>query len=319
MIRVFLLLGLLFSAAISALCFGSVTLTPAEVFNVLLKGEGDPLFQIIAGIRLPRVLLAMVVGASLSVSGTVFQAVLKNPLADPYLIGVSGGAAFGAAAAIVLRAPPYLIPAAAFAGALLAVTAVFMISYRLNLGGAGFILAGVSLGFIFSSAVFLMYAFAKPEQVHQAVMWMMGDLSAARYDLLIPLGSASLAFGAAAVFFSRSLDIISFGERMYKSAGIGLFPVAAVYWIAALLAAISVSLCGVVGFIGLIAPHAMRLFIGPGHSRLIPSAAVAGSIFLLVSDTIARSAFPPYEIPAGVVSGLAGGIFFLAYMLRRGG
>ena len=312
---IFIILLIILSCG--ALFFGSVAINPFDVYEIYSRGSGDPFYAILFELRMPRVFLAVMVGASLAVSGTLFQAILRNPLADPYLIGVSSGAALGATLGVATSLGSLGVSAASFCGALTAVFLVFILSERFNIGGAGLILAGVAISFVFSSMVFLIYSFALPGQVHRAVMWMMGDLSAARYELLLPMAPAAILLGVIALMCAKRLDIISFGDRLYSSSGIGRGSLAVVYWTASLLAALSVALCGVVGFIGLVAPHIMRRIVGPGHGALIPAAAFAGAVFLLLSDVLSRTLVPPYEIPVGVVSGFAGGLFFLIFMIRR--
>ena len=300
-----------------SLFLGTKPIGPAEMARILIEGPGSVDYAIVVGLRLPRVLLALVIGASLAVSGTVLQSVLKNPLADPYIIGVSGGAALGATLAIVSRAGPHAVAAAAFAGSVVAITGVFLLSRRMRLGTTGLVLSGIALGFILSSAVLLVYALSRSDQIHRAMLWLMGDLSGARYDMLNRLGLLSLLLVLAAMAFHRHLDVISMGDRFSRSLGVTGFDVGALFWIASLLAALAVSLAGVVGFVGLIVPHVMRNIFGPSHVRLIPAAAAGGALFLLVSDAIGRSIVPPFEIPVGVITGFLGGAFFLVHMIRR--
>lgn len=312
---ILLLAGLALLAA--AMSLGTRTILPWDVPGVLLGGPGGVDYTILVKLRLPRVLLSLIIGASLAVSGTVFQSVLKNPLADPYIIGVSGGAALGATAAIVLDAGPYAVALAAFVGSLAAVSAVYLLSSRLRLGSTALILAGIALGFILSAAVLLIYALARTDQIHRAMLWLMGDLSGARYDMLDGLGLASLLLVAAVMGFHRHLDVISMGDRFSRNLGVTEGNIRALFWLASLLAALAVSLAGVIGFVGLIIPHLMRNIFGPGHLRLVPAAAFGGAFFLLVSDVIGRVLAPPYEIPVGIVTGFLGGVFFLVHMMLR--
>lgn len=306
-----------FSLVALSLFLGSKTITPSGMARLFIEGPGSVDYSIVVGLRLPRILLALVIGASLAVSGTVLQSVLKNPLADPYIIGVSGGAALGATVAIVSRGGPGVVAAAAFAGSLVSITGVFLLSKKMRLGTTGLILSGIALGFIFSSAVMLIYALSRSDQIHRAMLWLMGDLSGARYDMLKGLGILSLILVMAAMAFHRHLDIISMGDRFSRSLGVTALDVGALFWIASLLAALAVSLVGVVGFVGLIVPHVMRNIFGPSHLRLIPASAAGGAIFLLISDSIGRSIAPPFEIPVGIITGFLGGAFFLVHMIRR--
>jgi iron complex transport system permease protein len=301
----------------AALSIGVRIITPGAMVDIFLGKAGTIDYAILVKLRLPRVLLALVIGSSLAVSGTVFQSVLKNPLADPYIIGVSGGAALGATAGIILNAGPYTVAFAAFAGSIAVITAVYLLSKRMMLGSSALILSGLALGFILHAAVLLIYALSRSDQIHRALLWLMGDLSGARYDLLNGLGGVSLLLILAVMIFHKHLDIISMGHRFSRNLGVTEGNIRLLFWIASLLAAISVSLAGVIGFVGLIVPHLMRNIFGPGHLRLVPAAAVGGALFLLASDTIGRSLAPPFEIPVGIITGFIGGAFFLVHMMRR--
>jgi len=317
--KLFLLLAAGLLLVLASLSLGTRFITPQEMFLSFFGGAHDIDHLIIMSIRLPRVLLALIIGASLAVSGTVFQAVLKNPLADPYIIGVSGGAALGATVGILLKAPPYGVTASAFAASMAVITAVYLLSKRMRLGSNALILAGIALGFILSAAVLLLYALSRSEEIHRAILWLMGDLSEARFADLNYMGGISLLLIFVIMGFHKHLDVISIGDRFSKNLGITENNVRVLFWTASLLSAISVALAGVIGFVGLIVPHFMRNLFGPGHSRLIPVTAVGGALFLVLSDAIGRSIVPPYEIPVGVITSFLGGIFFLFHITRRGG
>ena len=314
-ILVLIAVGLLL--VLAALSIGVKVIMPCDMIDIFAGKSGGVDYAILVKLRLPRVLLALVIGASLAVSGAVFQSVLKNPLADPYIIGVSGGAALGATAGIVLSAGPFAVVVAAFAGSIAAITTVYLLSKRMLLGSTALILSGIALGFILSSAVLLIYALSRSDQIHRALLWLMGDLSGARYELLNALGVVSLLLILTVMVFHKHLDIISMGHRFSRNLGVTEGNIRLLFWIASLLAAISVSLAGVIGFVGLIVPHLMRNIFGPGHRRLVPVSAVGGALFLMVSDTIGRSLAPPFEIPVGIITGFLGGAFFLLHMLRR--
>ncbi len=315
--RYFILAALTLAGVLAAFLFGSHTVGPAEIAGLFRGGPDTVTADILLKIRMPRIAMALLLGGSLAVSGTVFQALLRNPLADPYIIGVSGGAALGATFAIMLSLPQLFVMLAAFAGSLAAVTAVYVISRRILYGTTSLILAGVAMGFILSSAVLLAFALARSTQVHRAVMWLMGDLSIARYEWLVPAGIVALAVIAVIMLHHRHLDVISFGHRFSRNLGVTPGNLRALFWAASLLSALMVSLAGVIGFVGLIVPHVARSVFGARHLRLIPAAALGGGLFLLLSDTVARSVASPFEIPVGVMTGLFGGIFFLVFMTRR--
>ena len=300
-----------------SLSMGTIFISPMEIFAGLTGSDAVPENFIIVKMRFTRIILAMTVGASLAVSGVMFQSLLKNPLADPFIIGVSSGAALGATAAIVLSMANIFIVLFSFIGGLVTITLIYFMSKRLKFGTSSMILAGIALSFIFSAAVLLLYSAAKAEHVHKAIMWLMGDLSIARYSILAEISIAAAILLILSMLYYKHLDIISFGHSFSKNLGVTERNVAAVFWIASLLAALSVSLCGVVGFVGLIIPHIMRLFFGPAHIRLIPLSALGGALFLMTADTFARSAVPPYEIPVGIITNFFGGIFFLIFIFHK--
>ena len=296
---------------------GTIFINPIEIISGLAGTGPVPEEYIILKMRFTRIILAMTVGSSLAVSGVMFQSLLRNPLADPFIIGVSSGAALGATAAIVFSMANIFVVIFSFAGGIASITLVYFLSRRLRFGTSSMILAGIALSFIFSAAVLLLYSAAKAEHVHKAIMWLMGDLSIARYSILAEISFASGILILLSMIYYRHLDIISFGHSFSKNLGVTERNTAAVFWIASLLAALSVSLCGVVGFVGLIIPHIIRIFFGPAHIRLIPLSALGGALFLMTADTFARSAVPPYEIPVGIITNFFGGIFFLIFLFRK--
>ena len=310
-ILLFLLLVLFVFISLMA---GEHFISPGELLSVFF-GQADSLTEsIVLNLRLPRIGTAFIAGAALSVSGAVFQSVLKNPLADPYILGISGGAALGTAAGLILLpfglAPEIL----AFAGSLLSVLFVEMFSRRYGYGSPSLILAGISMSFVVSSAVMLLFCLARADEVHKALMWLMGDLSIARYSIL-GRGSAACLFFVLIIFLNhKSCDIISFGRDFSLSTGVSENRVRFLFITASLLAAVSVLLAGIIGFVGLIVPHLFRYAFGAKHISLIPLSAIGGGIFLILCDTLGRSLVSPYEIPAGVITCFFGGIFFLAYL-----
>ena len=300
-----------------ALIPGARVISPGELIEVI-RGGGDAMVRsLVIELRLPRIMMALAAGAALSTGGTVFQAMLRNPLADPFIIGVSGGAALGAAAVIIFLPPGVPVMAGAFAGSLGATMLVFGLSRRLSLGSETLILAGVAVSFSLSSVVFLMYAFGRSRDVHRAILWMMGDLSQARFELVAAGGFLVILMIGVLYFFRHHLDIISFGEDFSRNLGIGGVSQWAIFWIAALLVAVPVAMAGIIGFVGLMVPHMVRSAAGARHGILIPLAALGGGLFLLVADTIGRTVALPYEIPVGVITGLGGGVFFVILLAGR--
>jgi iron complex transport system permease protein len=314
-----LLLALLCSAAVSLLA-GSAAITPAQLLNALLHPHtGDTVTTIVWHIRLTRTAMAIITGIGLAGCGCVFQGILRNPLADPYTLGVSGGAAFGATLAIasgIAAAGMFFLPAAAFAGALFCVSLVYAAASRRSFSQSSLILGGVVLGFVFSSMVLLIIALADAQKVQSTVLWLMGDLATANGTMVALTGVCVLAGIAALSFFASDLNILTLGEE--KAMHLGLEPAKLkkiLFAVASLVTGAVVAATGIIGFVGLIIPHAVRRFTGPDHRVLLPASALAGAAFLLICDTIARTIIAPTELPVGVITGLTGGIFFLGYLM----
>ncbi len=307
-------------ALILSLWSGAMPITLGEVFAILL-GSGDSTTNaaVVLRIRLPRAILAGVVGASLSTSGAAFQAVLRNPLADPYLLGVSGGAALGAVLALALGFQSGLtVPAAAFLGALGALATVYTVA-RAHRGSAHtLILSGVMVGSFASALLLFVLWMAPADPVRTAIFWLAGDLSASD-----PAWLPWAAAGAGASFtvlwgMASALDLFTQGEETAADLGLDVGRARlAVFAVAGVLTASSVALAGLVGFVGLVVPHAARLLWGPSHRRLLPASALLGATFLLTADAIARTVLAPAEVPVGVITALVGAPFFL-HLLRRG-
>ncbi|PLY00813.1 MAG: iron ABC transporter [Desulfuromonas sp.] len=304
-----------------SLAAGSLELSWSELAALLLQGPGDGIEQtILWRIRLPRALLAALVGAALSLSGTSFQAVLRNPLADPYLLGVSGGAALGAVAAISLGFTAALVPPlAAFIGALTALALVYLVARAHSCSTHTLILSGVMVGSLAAALLLFLLWRAPSDATRQAVFWLAGNLSLATPGWLawgwIWVGSGFLLLWACA----PQLDLLTQGEESAADLGLNVARTRLlVFTLAGALTACAVALAGLVGFVGLVIPHICRLLWGPGHRLLIPLSALFGGCFLMIADAIARSVYAPAEIPVGVVTALLGAPFFL-YLLRHKG
>lgn len=284
----------------------------------LVRGTASPDAAVLLYMRLPRVCAAFVVGASLAVSGALFQPLVKNSLADPYTLGVSGGASLGAAAAIIAALPYPAVALVALLGAAAAVVVVFTLSRSLSAGENSVILAGIGVNILSSSAVMLLFALAESHRVHKALLWLMGDLSLARYDALLPSVAASVILIAAAFRYAPHLNLLAYGGEYAKAAGVSQNDRRALFIIGSFLAAISVSLAGVVGFVGLIAPHLVRRAAGTHDSRVVlPLSALCGGSFLALCDAAGRTAAYPYELPCGVITGLVGGILLVIILALR--
>lgn len=319
--RLFLLATLLAAALLLAVRLGAVALGVREIVDAAM-GRGDPAaVAIVRDLRLPRSVQAALVGAALAASGAAFQALLRNPLAEPYILGVSGGAAVGAVCAIVLglAAHVWAVPLAAFLGALLAILLVLRISVSIGstLDTRVLLLGGVVIGAFFNACILLALTFADTESFRSAIFWMMGSFSGATWRgsgvLALYLVPALLVLLALA----RPLNLLAIGEETAAYLGVSVERVKYLaYATASLLTAAAVAVAGVIGFVGLVVPHVVRFVWGSDYRFLIPASALLGAAFLVLADAVARTAAAPTELPMGAVTALVGVPFFL-WLLRR--
>ncbi|MFF4099437.1 FecCD family ABC transporter permease [Streptomyces sp. NPDC001903] len=333
-----LVLGLLavalLASAVAGLALGPVRIAPGRVLDIVLGGPGQrtgAFASIVWDVRMPRLLLGAVVGAGLAVAGTVLQALVRNQLADPFLLGASSGASLGAVLVIVLGAGAAAtggalgaigalgVPAAAFAGSMGALVAVYAMARRGGTMTTGrLILAGVAVQYILSALTSLVLVLAAhPDQIRSVLFWTLGGLGGARWGELALPGAALLVGTALLTALARPLDLLLAGEEGARTLGLdtGRFR-AAVFVLTSLVIGVLVAYSGAIGFVGLMVPHAARMVVGAGHRALLPVAALGGAVFLTLADLVARTAAAPEEIPVGVVTALVGGPFFL-WMLRR--
>ena len=311
---------LLFAALVSllwALIAGEVSVPFAELLGVLAGDRGSFSASIILELRLPRALAAFACGGLLATAGALMQVLLRNPLADPYILGISGGAAVGALGAMVLGAAVFWVDVSAFAGALAAMLLVFGLAH-----GDGswtqtrLLLTGVIVAAGCGAAVSLMLALAPDTRVMSMLFWMMGDASAAArpWPALVVLALALVAV----MPFARDLNVLARGELSARALGVRVGHLrVALYVLASLLTATSVTLVGSVGFVGLVVPHLVRLVLGNDQRVLIPAAALAGGTLLTLADTAARTVIAPQQLPVGVLTALIGVPVFL-FLLSRG-
>lgn len=277
--------------------------------------------EILFAIRLPRVVVAMLMGMALGASGAILQGVLRNPLADPYILGISSGASL--AAALGLMSGFYFfgslsVPVAAFIGATLVSLLVGAFGWkRGGLWPERLLLAGIGLNFLFSAVLMLLMSVSSDEGLRRAVLWMFGDLSMADWTL-IPPASAFVVVGLGIAFArSKALNALILGDEFAHSLGFAVQRERLLMFAAmALMTSASVSLGGTIGFIGLLMPHIVRFLLGADSRVLIPASAVAGGAFLCLADLIGRSFMPPMELPSGTVTAVIGAPYFL-YLLRR--
>lgn len=280
---------------------------------------------ILFGTRVPRVLLAVVVGAGLSMAGAVLQALLRNPLAEPHILGVSGGAAFGGVLTLFFASgvalPSYLLtPLGAFAGALTAMLVVYRLgTVHGRLQPYTFLLAGVVCNAFTGALIMAVNSLADLFQTHGILFWLMGSLATTSYPLIGASFGYVLIGGGLLLMQTRALNAMSLGEESAAQLGVDVaFVRRLCFVVCSLLVGAAVAVSGMIGFVGLIVPHVTRLLFGPDHRLLLPASALTGGIFLVVADTVARSLTSASEIPVGVVTALCGGPFFV-YLLRRQG
>lgn len=325
---IFLFLFLLFSVTI-AISIGSVEIEFNKVWVIILNALGFDVPKtytngeeaIILVIRIPRVLMAVIMGAMLGVAGVAAQGMLKNPLADPYIIGISAAAGFGTALMVVLGIGFYgllIIPLVAFLFAVLSITIVYNLSqttYRMST--TALLLAGIAISFFFSAFTSLILYFSE-DKAHYILSYLMGSLWGVTwmefYIVLIIMIPGTIAL----FFYGRDLNVIVFGDETAQSMGVNVEQSKKmILFLMTLLTSTTVAFCGSIGFIGLVIPHTMRLLVGSDNRKLIPYSALAGGLLLLWADVLARTLISPLDIPVGIFTALMGGPFFLYLIVQK--
>jgi iron complex transport system permease protein len=274
-------------------------------------------------LRLARILLGAVAGAGLSVAGVIFQALLRNPLADPYVLGVSSGAGLGAAAAILLglsAAGVWTLPGMAFLGGLATILLVYALAR--TAGGAvpvhTLLLSGVIVSAVLGSLLMFLVSVAPSENLHNVVWWLLGNLQIFDWQLLRIVAAVVACGLAVTVLSSRDLNLMTLGEEPAAFLGLRVERTKKLFFlVASLMTGAVVAACGLIGFVGLVVPHMVRLVVGPDHRRLVPASALAGAAFLVLADGFGRTVIAPLEIPIGAITAFLGGPFFLFLLKRR--
>ncbi|MFA5840236.1 MAG: iron ABC transporter permease [Candidatus Margulisiibacteriota bacterium] len=305
------LIGSLFLIMLISLFIGSVLMSPAQLWHS----------EILWQIRLPRVILAALIGILLSISGVILQGVLRNPLADPYILGISAGGAVGAAISIAIGAQFVVfgmssVPVSAFIFALIAVFIVYKLSQVAGRAAPEtLILAGVALS-AFASAILALIIIVSGN-LQTIYFWLLGSLSSASWSNVITAVPYVLIGAGFAYFFSKELNALLLGEEMAITLGVDVEKTRLMLvGVSSLMTAAAVSVSGLIGFVGLIVPHFIRLIVGPNHKLLVPYSALSGALLMVIADAISRTVLSPIEVPIGVVMALVGAPFFL-YLLRR--
>lgn len=314
------LLSALMVLAVIALCvslaIGSVSLPLHSVINAL-GGGGDSLTRtLVLELRLPRAITAFATGGLLALAGALMQVLLRNPLADPYILGVSGGAAVGALLSLLLGMAGFWVSGSAFVGALISMLIVFVLAH--GRGGwtpTRLLLTGIVVAFGWGAAISLLLVLSDAASLRSMLFWLMGDLSY-RSGGWLPL---AVVFAGLLVCmpFARQLNVLARGETLAEALGISVRPFTiAIYIAASLFTAVAVTEAGAIGFVGLVVPHMLRLISGSDHRTLLPGAVLLGGSLLMLADTLARSVLAPQQLPVGVVTAAIGVPLFL-YLLNR--
>lgn len=316
LISIFSLLVLLIVTVLLGLSIGEVNFSISELITIL-REQNSVEYNIITNIRLPRIILGLAVGGSLSISGLVLQAIYRNPLVEPYTLGISGGAALGVALGIVLGASAvfsdFSLPVFGIIGALVTIIFMYFLSMkRSHLNINSILLTGVMISFITSSIIMFLLATTTTERLQTIIFWTMGSLEEPNNTLIFITLSASLIGLFIFYILVGQLNALRLGENHAKHLGVNTSLVIKILFItASIITGISVSTTGVIGFVGLVAPHMMRYLIGNDYRILLISTFLGGGIFLIISDIIARTIISPNELPIGVITGMIGGTIFI--------
>jgi iron complex transport system permease protein len=314
------LLLLLVIAVIISLSSGDIKISWLQIPEIL-SNKNSIEYTVLSKIRIPRLILAISVGGSLSLSGAILQGIYRNPLVEPYTLGISGGAALGIAIAIVFgfqSAGFLVLPVFGFSGAIIILFLVYFLSTRKEgLSINSMLLIGVMVSFVASSAMMFLMSITSTDNIQSIVFWVMGSLDESNSMLINVAFYSSIAGLFLTYFFAQPLNALRLGEVKAKHLGINTnITIKLLFVVASLLTGVAVSVAGVIGFVGLVIPHLVRLVIGNDYRIIIGSSFLGGAIFLIICDTIARTIISPNELPIGVITGFAGGIVFILVLSR---
>ncbi len=317
-----LLVAALAASVVAGVRFGPVSIPTRQVLDALAGGGSATTRTIVVGIRLPRTLLGVFVGGGLALAGATFQAILRNPLAEPYILGISGGASVGAVLVLALglaAASSAALPLAAFAGALLAIVLVFRVATASgrSMDVRVLLLAGVVVAAFFGACVAFIISISRARTVQSIVLWIMGSLAGADWHKVTIVAAYTIPSAAVLMALARPLNLLAVGEETAHYLGTDVERVKRIaLGVAALITAAGVAVAGVIGFVGLVVPHAVRLVSGSDHRALLPLSFLAGAAFLTLADVVARTVLAPTEVPIGVITAFVGVPLFL-FLLRR--
>jgi iron complex transport system permease protein len=307
-----------------SLSFGSVKISFKETIMILLNRTDDiksTHIYIIKNLRIPRTLCAIFVGMALSISGAVFQAIFKNPMADPYILGISSGAACGVTLGAITSLINFIpgvwgTPLFSFLGAILTAITIYLISDKLESGTLTLLLSGIAINFLLSALMSLMMFFNR-NALEDIIYWNMGSFAVSSYEKIVVIAPIIIICIIFILRYYRELDILLIGEDQAKSIGVEVKKTTAILLaIATLLTSSAVALSGIIGFIGLIIPHVVRIIVGPSHKKLLPISLIFGAFFALLADTFGRSVIPNTEIPISIITAILGAPYFI-YLLKK--
>ncbi len=323
LICILILCGILLGVGVFSLSVGSAGIPFKKIIPLIFGGRGTTEYSILFDIRLPRIILGLAVGSALSIAGVLLQGMFRNPLVEPYTLGISGGAALGVCLNIVLRlniiGGILSIPASGFLGAIVVILAVYSLSARKGiLKIQGLLLTGVMISFISSSLIMLIMAVSRAEDLHGIIFWIMGSLEEPNLVLIKVIVLISAIGLFISYLFATELNALALGEEEALHLGINTEKTKRLLFIlASLLTGCAVSVAGVIGFVGLVVPHFMRMFVGGDHRILLITSALAGGAFLILCDTLARTIISPLELPVGVITGIIGGAIFVYFLSKK--
>jgi cobalamin transport system permease protein len=319
-----LLTALLVMVCLFSLGVGAVNIPVYKVLSLLTRGKGTPEYTILFAVRLPRILLGLAVGGGLAITGVVLQGMFRNPLVEPYTLGISGGAALGVALNIAVgnaaRLGLFSLPISGFLGAAGIVALVYLLAVRRRTVKLDqLLLIGVMVSFICSALIMLIMAMTRTENLPGIIFWIMGSLQESSTTLIAAILCISLSGLIVALLFSIDLNVLSLGEEEAFHLGVRVERQKKIlFLLASIVTGCCVSVTGIIGFVGLVIPHAMRLLVGGDHRILLPASFLSGAAFLILCDTIARLIIAPVELPVGVLTGLIGGSLFIYILSRKG-
>jgi len=320
-IYLLVLMALLVGSVLLSLTVGEVKFTLFDLREIIQNKDGLE-YTVLSKIRFPRIILGLAVGGSLSLAGVILQGIYRNPLVEPYTLGISGGAALGVAITIVfglhLTLGAFMLPLSGFVGSLVIIFLVYFLGIRRsNFNINNMLLIGVMISFMASSTMMFLMSTTTSENLHSIVFWIMGSLDEPNLMLVKTVFYASLSGLVIAFLFSRSLNALRLGQARAKHLGINTgFAIRVLFVVASLLTGICVSVAGVIGFVGLVIPHMLRLIVGSDFRILLISSFLGGSTFIILCDVVARTIISPNELPIGVITGMVGGLVFIIVLSR---